>query len=89
MTKLLYSDKVQLRLSDDGNTAYVWTPYHEKLIAEIKQTFNSKEALGSSYGLDPGAEWDSVLKCWLIHTGWQGCEDWLDKLIQILNKYFP
>ena len=70
-------------------SVYVWTPYNEKLIAEIKQAFNSPEALGSVYGLDPGAEWDSALRCWIIHTGWIGCEDWLDRLIEMLNRYFP
>jgi len=89
MTELLYSDKVNLRLSEDGNTAYVWTPYNDKFITELKQTFNSKEALGSAYGLDPGAEWDPILECWLVHTGWIGCEDWYDKLVALLNKHYP
>lgn len=83
MTELLYSSKAEIRFSEDGRSVYVWMPYNEKAIAEIKQTFNNK-----SYG-DPGAEWDIVLKCWIVHTGWTGCEDWLDKLIELLNKHYP
>lgn len=89
MTELLYSNKVELRFNEDGKSVYVFTPYHKKFVNDLKQTFNSKEALGTAYGLDPGAEWDSVLKCWLIHTGWMGCEDWYNTLIELLNKYYP
>jgi hypothetical protein len=89
MTDILFSDRVQLRIGEDGKTAYVWFPYHEKAIADIKRTFNSREALGDAYGLDPGAEWDAVLKCWKVHIGWLDCEDWLDKLIELLNRWFP
>ena len=89
MIELLYSNKVELRFNEDGESIYVFTPYHEKFVNDLKQTFNSKEALGTAYGLTPGAEWEPVLHCWIVHTGWIDCEDWLDKLVGLLNKYFP
>ena len=89
MTELLYSNKVEIRFSEDGNSVYVFTPYHKQFIAELKQAFNSKEALGNAYGLDPGAEWEPVLKCWIVHVGWIGCEDWYNTLIELLNKHYP
>lgn len=87
--ELKYASNVSVRFAEDGKSVYVWAPYSEKFIADLKQAFNSREALGDAYGLDPGAEWDSTLKCWHIHTGWQGCEDWFDRLIALLNLHFP
>ena len=89
MSDILFSSRVQLRISDDGKVAYVWFPYHERAIADIKRTFNSPEAMSDAYGSDPGAEWDAVLKCWKVHIGWMDCEDWLDRLIELLNRWFP
>jgi hypothetical protein len=89
MIELRYSSNVTVRFTEDCSGCYVWAPYNAKFIEELKQTFNSKEAMGKSYGLDPGAEWEPVLKCWIVHVGWIGCEDWYNTLIELLNKHYP
>ena len=83
MLEPLFSNKVELRFTDDGMSVYVYAPYNKDFISDLKAAFNA-DCIG-----DKGAEWDSVLKCWIVHTGWTGCEDWLDKLICLLNKYYP
>lgn len=85
---LKYSSGVELRLDEAGHTL-VYAPYCLDFIVDLKLTFCSPEALAGAIGPDRGAEWDQVLQCWRIYTGWTGCEDWLDKLIELLNRHYP
>ena len=89
MADLLYSNKVNLRFDGETGHCFAWTPYSEAFVTDLKQTFNSTEAMGDAYGMDPGAEWDQILGAWKIHTGWIGCEDWTTKLVTLLNKHYP
>ena len=89
MVELAYSSRAELRI-DESNHALVFAPYNLDFIVDIKLTFCSPEAMGSMFKVgDPGAEWDPILQCWRIYTGWTGCEDWLDKLIELLNRHYP
>ena len=87
---MTFSSKVSLRFDGETGHCFVWTPYNAGFVAELKDTFNNPRNGGVSMAEgDPGAEWEPILMCWIIHTGWLGCEDWLDKLICLLNKYYP
>jgi hypothetical protein len=89
-TDLLYSSQIKIRFDEFGH-CYVWTPYNANFVAELKATFNSPE-VRASYVFkdgDPGAEWEPVLECWIVHTGWNGCEHWIDILEDLLSKHYP
>lgn len=87
---LLYdTHKVDLRFDGDTGHCWVWTPYNLDFVVDLKITFCSPEAMQGAIGFDKGAEWDAVIKAWHIYTGWLDCEDWLDKLVLLLNHWFP
>ena len=86
---LLYNNRCEVRMEGDTGHCWVWAPYNIDFIVDLKLTFCAPEALAGAIGFDKGAEWDHVIKAWHIYTGWQGCEDWYEKLISLLNKHFP
>ena len=83
------SSLVEIRFDPDTMHCWVWAPYNLDFLVDIKLTFCTPAALEGSIGTDKGAEWDSVVKAWHIYTGWSGCEDWFDKLVLLLNRWFP
>lgn len=85
---LEYSNRVELRFDESGHTL-VYSPYCLDFIVDLKLTFCSPDAMTGAIGPDRGAEWDTLLQCWKVYTGWIGCENWLDKLVTLLNKYYP
>jgi len=86
---LAYSNKVEIRLTELGHTL-VFAPYNLDFIVDMKLAFNDPDVLGyDRRSGSPGAEWNPILNCWRVYTGWIGCEDWYSKLIELLNKYYP
>jgi hypothetical protein len=82
MTEQTFNKSVTLRFDEHGHTL-LWCDYNAAFIAAMKTAFNDKS-------IDCiGAEWDGVLKCWHIYTGWVGCEDWINQLVALLNKFYP
>lgn len=75
-----FSNKVVIRFTEHGHT-YLWTPYHPEFVKQLKLTFNKNN--------ETGAEWNTIQNCWIVYTGWIDCENWIDMLISLLNKFYP
>lgn len=75
-----FNNSVTLRFDEYGH-AYVFAPYKARFIIDLKNAFNTP--------YDHGAEWNKILNCWIIYTGWDDCEHWIATLIELLNKHYP
>lgn len=85
----MLQNSYELRFDEYGHSL-IWSPYNAAFIADLKATFTGEMAMGKYWkDLDPGCQWDSILGCWKVYTGWKGCEDWITKLQTILDIHYP